>query len=256
MYIRNTRKELNMNLQARKIIISLVTLIVINGCSLNSSLNKDATSKVKQDLQNEIDQMSKRENIPITTEETKNSQLESDESKTTATSEEQSYQMDETEIEKSVDYWRVIATNSDYANIRKSPSYTSSTVVTTVDNGADVSYLHTKYFDPADNRTWYKVQTADGIIGWISKVLVAESDGRYYGVTPEENDYITTVTTNTSSNIRNSPSIDGDVVISVSPNTELTFLGETKYDSTDGRTWYLVLSPTGELGWISKKVIQ
>ncbi|WP_342419569.1 SH3 domain-containing protein [Paenibacillus sp. FSL H8-0168] len=67
-----------------------------------------------------------------------------------------------------IDYWQVTVNQ---ANLRAEPSISSKSVGI-VHNQDYLEFLQDTMLDPSDGRTWYRVETSDGLIGWISSRVV------------------------------------------------------------------------------------
>lgn len=176
--------------------------------------------------------------------------------------------VEETAAESAAAYWRI---DGGDANIRTAPDYGSKSILIGRE-GRDLEYLHRKMFDPRDSRIWYNVQTNNGDIGWISRAVVIQSDGRYFAEGPEapedfSGDSSTTAAADSGSgsavryyaireaNIRQSPSINAATVGQTAGGSALDSLNDQWYDPSDGRTWYYVRTPSGLDGWISSKMV-
>lgn len=77
------------------------------------------------------------------------------------------YYSDYADAEK-IDYWQVTVNQ---ANLRAEPSISSKSVGI-VHNQDYLEFLQDTVLDPSDGRTWYRVETHDGLIGWISSRVV------------------------------------------------------------------------------------
>ncbi|WP_172195666.1 SH3 domain-containing protein [Saccharibacillus qingshengii] len=166
---------------------------------------------------------------------------------------EASYSVEESTAEQAVDYLRPTTSQ---INVRVAPSIDSRSVGILYED-QEALYMHRKNFDPTDGRTWYQAQLQDGSIGWVSSKVVKQSDGRYYSGAVDysaQSEYLTVIVD--QANMRSYPSIDASPAAVVYLNDRLEYWGESIYDSTDGRTWYEVWSPSGTYGWISGKVIR
>ncbi|WP_025684518.1 SH3 domain-containing protein [Paenibacillus maysiensis] len=67
-----------------------------------------------------------------------------------------------------IEYWQVTVSQ---ANLRAEPSISSKSVGI-VHNQDYLEFLQDTVLDPSDGRTWYRVETSDGLIGWISSRVV------------------------------------------------------------------------------------
>ncbi|MGW8957438.1 SH3 domain-containing protein [Paenibacillus sp. NPDC055715] len=67
-----------------------------------------------------------------------------------------------------IEYWQVTVSQ---ANLRAEPSISSKTVGI-VRNQDYLEFLQDTALDPSDGRTWYHVETSDGLIGSISSRVV------------------------------------------------------------------------------------
>ncbi len=135
-------------------------------------------------------------------------------------------------------------------NLRKSPSLDGE-IITSVKVGTTLEFLGEAC---ADERgiDWYKVKWK-GHKGWTSSKytrVVSGGSGKS-GKSGGSKKKSKSATTIGDVNLRKSPSLDGDVIISIPANTRVEYLGKVSTDER-GVDWYKV-KWKGHKGWASSK---
>ncbi|NUU75762.1 SH3 domain-containing protein [Paenibacillus xylanilyticus] len=225
----------------KKILIISVLFILLCGCN-KSPATSDADILEKENANPPVSKVALSES-EIENEETKQESVETEKTENGV------QEVEESSIEKKVDYWRVI---SDTINLRKSPDIKSQSIAIGKKD-QDLEYLHQKYFDPSDNRIWYNIKNKQGTIGWVSSVVVAPSDGQNFN---QNDNQISSLQVMMKSNIRKEPSIESESVSIVQKDDRLYPTGGPIIDGADGRIWYPIKTKSDETGWISSKVIE
>lgn len=231
----------------------ILSLVIISGCSELSISKQKGTPILREtyilEQSDDTSQSSKKELIHSQTEEIQDSDVE------IKKIEQSSNSVEEDEIEQDITFWRIIESE---INVRKMPDIDSNSIDILI-RDQDLKYLHKKYFDSSDNRTWYNVQTSEGIIGWVSSKVVAPSDGRFYYNNSDISNIDNTKRTwivKTQSHIREEPSINSESITVLNKNVKVEYLYDTVYDPSDSRTWYYVESEDGTIGWMSSRVLR
>lgn len=130
-------------------------------------------------------------------------------------------------------------------NIRSAPSIDAS-ILTTADHSDKFVYLK-ENVHTSDGRTWYKVQTNEGV-GYVSSVI----GYLYYDDWQPLSEFAVYVIAKDGGNVRSEPSIDAPVIATGQRGEEFTFTGD-EVNTSDGRLWYGV-EVNGKQGYISSKV--
>ena len=143
-------------------------------------------------------------------------------------------------------------------NLRKRPSLDAD-IITSIKAGTTVQFLGEVSTDER-GVDWYKV-SYKGHKGWTSSRYshIADSGSGSSGKKSSDKQSSgkksasgsTTATTTGDVNLRDEPSLDGDVIISIPEGTRLEYLGKVSTDER-GVDWYRV-SYKGHKGWASSK---
>lgn len=146
----------------------------------------------------------------------------------------------------------------DDVNLRKRPSLDAD-IITSIKGGTTVRFLGEVSTDER-GVDWYKVRY-DGHDGWTSSKyshIVSGGSGSSgkkssgkQSSTKKSGGGSATATTTGDVNLRDEPSLDGDVIISIPEGTRLEYLGKVSTDER-GVDWYKV-SYKGHKGWASSK---
>ena len=131
-------------------------------------------------------------------------------------------------------------------NVRKSPSLDAK-VYTSMEKGETASYLNESSVD-SRGVVWYKVKF-DGYTGWVSSKY-ASLNGTS-STSSNTGSYGNYVVSSAKTNVRKSPSLNGEVVEYMQKNDTATYTGSTSYDDR-GVAWYSVRF-NGVNGWVSSK---
>jgi uncharacterized protein YgiM (DUF1202 family) len=133
-----------------------------------------------------------------------------------------------------------VVVNTDILNMRASPGLDGS-IITQLYQGDQGTVLDGPVAD--DGYDWYRLQTSRGT-GWCASDFLRKTGGPQ----PQGLAVGATVTVDTDLlNLRDAPSLDGDVIAVLAFGTRLTITGAS--ESADGYTWYPVSSATQGDGW-------
>lgn len=133
------------------------------------------------------------------------------------------------------------------ANIRAEPSLDASIILASKLNDT-FSYLNEKVKTP-DGRTWYKVETTNGV-GYMSSVVGTLSTGNINKIVNVGSSTLTVRAD--EGNVRAEPSVNSKVIASVKGGEKLQYVGES-LNASDGRLWHKV-TINGNTGYISSLV--
>lgn len=163
----------------------------------------------------------------------------------------------------------VRTTGGDALNMRTNAG-TEFQIVRKLDSGTEVTLLEGPV--SAAGFTWWRVQTADGLTGWVVdaasgvQTLVpgrtatsgeideaSEGAASLPSVLSVGRDAVVTLTARGDSlRLRNAPSLSGRIVILLPNGTRVRVVGGPQ--SADGYTWWEIRTPEGNIGWAAEVI--